>query len=261
MHYSSRDGFVALSILAGSHALSFFCYRSTHARATTPDREQLPAIHHALARKGLLPREHLVDAGYPDAEILVSSRQEHGVRVIGPVLPDNQWQAQSADAFDIACFTIEWEEQRARCPAGHASVRWSPSSDNRGKAMINIQFDGRRCAACPQRAQCTTARHGRRLSVRPQEQHLALQAARQFQASTAFKEHYNLRAGVEGTVSQGVRRCDLHQARYIGLAKTHVQHVLTAAALNLVRVAHWLEDPQFAQTRRASFLKLLPQAA
>src|SRR5579883_2807156 len=32
MHYSSRDGFVALSILAGSHALSFFCYRSTHAR-------------------------------------------------------------------------------------------------------------------------------------------------------------------------------------------------------------------------------------
>ncbi len=229
--------------------------------ATTPDREQLPAIHHALARKGLLPREHLVDAGYPDAEILVSSRQEHGVRVIGPVLPDNQWQAQSADAFDIACFTIEWEEQRARCPAGHASVRWSPSSDNRGKAMINIQFDGRRCAACPQRAQCTTARHGRRLSVRPQEQHLALQAARQFQASTAFKEHYNLRAGVEGTVSQGVRRCDLHQARYIGVAKTHVQHVLTAAALNLVRVAHWLEDPQFAQTRRASFLKLLPQAA
>jgi transposase len=229
--------------------------------ATTPDREQLPAIHRALAAKGLLPREHLVDAGYPDAEILVTSQREHGVRVIGPVLPDNQWQAQSAEAFDVRCFTIDWEAQRATCPAGHASVRWSPSQDNRGKAMINIQFSGRSCAACPQRARCTTARGGRRLSVRPKEQHLALQAARQFQSSAAFQEHYNRRAGVEGTVSQGVRRCDLRRARYVGLAKTHLQHVLTAAALNLVRGAHWLEDPAFARTRRASFLQLLPPAA
>jgi transposase len=229
--------------------------------ATTPDREQLPAIHRALAGKGLLPREHLVDAGYPDAEILVTSQREHGVRVIGPVLPDNQWQAQSAEAFDVSCFVIDWTGQRAVCPAGHASVRWSLSTDNRGKEVIHIQFSGRSCAACPQRARCTTARGGRRLSVRPQEQHLALQAARQFQTSAAFQEHYNRRAGVEGTVSQGVRRCDLRQARYIGLAKTHLQHVLTAAALNLVRVAHWLEDPQFAKTRRASFLELLPRAA
>jgi transposase len=229
--------------------------------ATTPDREQLPTIHRALAGKGLLPREHLVDAGYPDAEILVSSRREHGVTVIGPVLPDNHWQAQSAEAFDVSCFTIDWEGQRAFCPAGHASIRWSPSTDNRGKEMINIQFAGRACQVCPQRARCTTARHGRRLSVRPKEQHLALQAARQFQASAAFKEHYDARAGVEGTLSQGLRRCELRRAHYIGLAKTHLQHVLTAAALNLVRVAHWLEDPRFAQTRRASFLQLLPQAA
>ncbi len=234
----------------------------THVQSTpAPDRAQLPAIHRALAHKGLLPGEHLADAGYPDAGILVSSQREHGVRVIGPVLPDNQWQAQSAEACDVSCFTIHWEEQRAFCPAGHASVRWSPSTDNRGQEMIDIQFSGQSCAACPQRARCTTARHGRRLSVRPKEQHLALQAARQFQASAAFQEHYNVRAGVEGTLSQGLRRCELRRARYIGVAKTHLQHVLTAAALNLVRVAHWLEDPRFAQTRRASFLHLVPEAA
>ncbi len=234
----------------------------THVQSTpAPDRAQLPAIHRALAHKGLLPGEHLADAGYPDAGILVSSQREHGVRVIGPVLPDNQWQAQSAEACDVGCFTIHWEEQRAFCPAGHASVRWSPSTDNRGQEMIDIQFSGQSCAACPQRARCTTARHGRRLSVRPKEQHLALQAARQFQASAAFQEHYNVRAGVEGTLSQGLRRCELRRARYIGVAKTHLQHVLTAAALNLVRVAHWLEDPRFAQTRRASFLHLVPEAA
>src|SRR5205807_2098612 len=97
--------------------------------------------------------------------------------------------------------------------------------------------------------------------VRPQEQHLALQDARRVQRTLAFKERYDARAGVEGTISQGLRVCDLRHARYVGLAKTHLQHLLTAAALNLVRVAHWLEDPQLASTRRAPFLALLPQVA
>lgn len=230
--------------------------------ATTPDREQLPSIHEALAAKDLLPAEHLVDAGYPDAEILVTSRAAHGVEVIGPVMPDTAWQAHAADAFDVSCFLIDWDEQQATCPAGKVSSRWSAGQkDNRGKEMINIQFAREDCRACPARPRCTTARNGRRLSVRPKEQHRALQAARQFQATAAFKECYNARAGVEGTLSQGLRVCDLRHARYIGLAKTHLQHVLTAAALNFVRVAHWLEEPQLAATRRATFVALLPQAA
>jgi Transposase DDE domain len=160
----------------------------------------------------------------------------------------------------VACFTIDWEEQRALCQAGHVGIRWSPSKDNRGKEMINIQFARQDCQVCPQRARCTTARTGRRLSVRPKEQHFALRAARQFQATAAFKERYDVRAGVEGTPSQGLRLCDLRHARYIGLAKTRLHHILTAA-LNVVRVAQWLEDPQLAKTRRAPILALLPLAA
>ena len=49
-----------------------------------------------------------------------------------------------------------------------------------------------------------------------------------------------LRCGVESLISQASRLSDLHQARYRGLAKTHLQHVLTALALNLVRVDAWL---------------------
>ena len=48
---------------------------------------------------------------------------------------------------------------------------------------------------------------------------------------------YAARAGIEGTLSQGVRAFDLCQARYHGLAKTHVPHVATAAALNLARLS------------------------
>jgi hypothetical protein len=34
-----------------------------------------------------------------------------------------------------------------------------------------------------------------------------------------FKKQYASRAGIEGTISQGVRSMDLRRSRYIGLAK------------------------------------------
>jgi len=41
-------------------------------------------------------------------------------------------------------------------------------------------------------------------------------------------------AGVEGTIFQAVRGFEVRSCRYIGLAKTHLQHHLTAAAMNVV---------------------------
>jgi IS5 family transposase len=42
--------------------------------------------------------------------------------------------------------------------------------------------------------------------------------------------------GIEGSISQGVRAFGLHRARYWGQAKTHLQHVAIAVAMNLVRL-------------------------
>jgi len=66
--------------------------------------------------------------------------------------------------------------------------------------------------------------------VRPEAQHKALQAARAREKTEAFAK----RVGIEGTLSQGVRCFDLRRARYIGLAKTHLQHILIAGAMNLM---------------------------
>jgi transposase len=229
--------------------------------ATTPDCEQLPTIHRALARKDLLPRERLVDAGYPDGAILADSLHDHGVAVIGPVPPDVQWQSRAQEGFDGACSAIDWEARAATCPAGCRSRKWETSEDRYGNQMIHLQFARQDCQACPHRAACTTSRDGRRLTVRPKDQHLALGAARRFQATPDFAALHRARAGVEGTISQGLRVADLRHARYIGLAKTRLQHVLTAAALNVLRVAHWLADEPLAQTRQAPFLTVLGQAA
>ena len=100
------------------------------------------------------------------------------------------------------------------------------------------------------RQACTWAKDApRQLTVRPQLHHEALQAARQRQETAAFKAQYAARAGVEGTHAQGIRRCGLRQSRYIGLAKTHLQHLITAVALNVVRLNAWWRGTPLASTR------------
>ncbi len=76
-----------------------------------------------------------------------------------------------------------------------------------------------------------------------------------------FKTLYATRAGVEGTISQGVRMMGLRRSRYIGQERTHLQHVATAAAINIVRLMRWLNGEPHAQTRQSALVRLLRPAA
>ena len=211
---------------------------------TTPapvsDCEMVAPIHTALAQKGLLPQEHLMDAGYVDAENVVQSQQRHQVDVVGPVRADQSWQVREESGFDISCFFIDWESQTVTCPNGKTSRVWSESVDAAGTRSISVRFARADCRDCPTRSQCTRSAQGPRgLCMRTQAEHETLQQRRQAQQTPAFQERYQARAGVEGTLSQGIRRYDLRQSRYIGLAKTHLQHLFTAVAINLTRLADW----------------------
>lgn len=225
--------------------------------ATTPDFHAAAVIHADLAEKDLLPAEHLLDAGYVDSDVLVTSQTEHQVTVIGPVPIDNHWQARAREGFDVACFILDWDAQTARCPRGAPSRKWSSTHDTHGQPIINIRFDKDTCAACPVRAQCTRSAQGpRELTVRPRAQYEALQAARRFQQTAEFKTQYQERAGIEGTLAQGLRIAEMRTARYVGLAKTALEHLLTAAGLNLLRFGDWCADVPRAKTRTAPFVLL-----
>ena len=85
-------------------------------------------------------------------------------------------------------------------------------------------------------ARCTRSkREPRIIGLQAREQYEALQAAREQQDTAEFRETYAARAGIEATHGQAVRRCGLRRCRYVGLAKTHLQHIISAAAINLVR--------------------------
>ena len=74
--------------------------------------------------------------------------------------------------------------------------------------------------------------------------------------SWPFKKQYRRRAGVEGSISQGVRSFHLRSCRYIGLAKTHLQHILIAAAMNMTRIVCRLRGDRHARTRITPFSAL-----
>jgi transposase len=232
------------------------------APAPEHDGTALPRIHQALAEADHLPCEHLLDAGYVDVDHLLSSRSQ-GIDLIGPVAADTSWQARDPDGFDVACFTIDWAQQQATCPQGQRSTGWYERSNHRtGTSEVLIRFAAATCGDCPVRARCTQAgvAQPRTLTVRPEAEHTALQGARARQETTVFKQLYAQRAGVEGTLSHGVRAGGLRRSRYRGQAKTHLQHLLVAVAINLTRLMAWLAGAPRATTRVSAFAALAPSA-
>ena len=228
--------------------------------ATTADDAVTSTIHEALQERNLLPKLHLVDTGFVDAALILESEASYDIELFGPVRGDYKWQAREGQGFAAGDFEIDWERQQAHCPGGATSISWTPAIDKGTNEVIKIKFSVRDCQSCPLQAQCTTGNR-RSITVRPQAQHLILQKRRAEQETNAFRRVYAKRAGIEGTMSQSVRTCGVRRSRYMGLAKTHLQHLATGAALNILRVTDWLSEHPRAKTRQSAFERAYRAAA
>jgi transposase len=99
------------------------------------------------------------------------------------------------------------------------------------------------------------------LILRPDEaSYNALVAARKREATPEFRKLYAKRAGVEGTIAQAVRTCEMRQARYIGSQKLRLQAFVTATAMNVLRAVEWLKGNRPASTPVSRFAKLVASA-
>jgi transposase len=227
---------------------------------TTPaavhDAAVLPQIQAALSQRELLPSCQFVDGAYLEGSGLVDSRERYGIDLVGPISADASWQARQGTGFGVEAFDLDWEERRARCPAGQESSGWREREGAHGTFVV-VSFPPAGCRACEQRGGCTTAETtGRQLKLQPQKQHEAVQAARQRARTAAFEQAYAVRSGIEGTHTQAVRQCGLRQSRYVGEAKVQLQHLLIGTALNFLRVGAWLMESPRARTRHSAFARL-----
>lgn len=227
--------------------------------ATQQDVSTTLSVHQALAAKHRLPGEQLVDAGYIDADLLVQMKRDYGVQLVGPPRGPKGWQTTVPDAFTAYDFTLDWEQERAVCPNGRTSVSWK--CHHRGgrypRDLVKVRFATADCRACPLRARCTRSpNQAKSLNLQPEAAFEALRAARAHIASPEGRKAYELRAGVESTLSQGVRAFGLRRTRYRGEAKTHLQETLIAAAINVARATRWLAGKRPEPTKLSRFAVL-----
>lgn len=228
----------------------------THVRTTTSTEHDVKAttpVQNDLKAKGRQPEIHLVDQGYLEIDLLVNS-QKQGIDLVGPVPTSQQWQDRTEGAYDHTHFQIDWERRAITCPNGKTTTRCSERTTWRGTPSFVFTFPKEDCLPCPVREHCSRAKTaGRVLTLYPQEQYEAQVQARQRQETEAFRKLYGERAGIESTLSQGIRRARIRYARYIGLARTHLQEIASAAAINFVRISNWLSGERPKETRISPF--------
>jgi transposase len=221
--------------------------------ATEPDDNAVEPLHEDLQARDLLPNEHLVDMGYTSAPLLFDSLRDYGVTLFGPVWEKHTWQ--HATGYDIDAFTIDWEQRTVTCPQGHTSNPWTMRDHRRNHELTRVKFKRIECEPCPVHDLCT--KHPRRtLSFHEEGLFKLVQQRKKEQHTPEWRKRYGKRAGVEGTISQCVFALDTRRSRYRGMDKTHLQFVLTAAAMNLTRVVNWLNEKPRAKTRTTRFGKL-----
>ncbi|TDB80736.1 IS1182 family transposase [Micromonospora sp. KC721] len=212
---------------------------------TTPAPHQdvgaVDTIHSALAGQRMAPAEHFLDSGYVTPETVHQASTTHGITIVGPVRQDPR--AVERPGFAKEDFHIDWRAETATCPRGTVSPRWKPTTAD-GKPRLSVLFRRADCRACTVRQQCTgnVDGKGRHLLLLPEPLQIIQTQARAQQQTPEWKRRYDLRAGCEATVSETVHAHGLRHCRYRGLAKTHVQHVLTAAGTNIIRLAQHRPD-------------------
>jgi transposase len=228
--------------------------------AGVADCQQLDGIQQRLAARDLLPDIQLADKGYVNGDTLAASAAR-GVDLLGPVQRDTSPQANTPDGLTVDQFAVDFEQRRAVCPGGQEARTWSESHNEYGALVFHISFTAKTCQACPLRDRCmptsTRLSHGRSLKLKPT--HPWVQQRRQAQATAAFKATYRHRAGIEASLGNAVHQHGARRARYRGLAKTRLQHLLLASAINLKRAAAWLTGKR-PRTQRAPGLRSLVAA-
>ena len=193
--------------------------------ANTPDRDAVPALVAPLVELENKP-EIIGDAAYGDGATRAELK-EAGLSVIARVPPVRNMTG----GFTKDRFVVDLESSSVTCPAQHTvPIRFS----SHGGGVAHF---AEHCASCPLLSRCTRSRHGRSVTVHPQE--ALLQRARLEQGDPDWHARYRAdRPMVERKIAHLVFRAwGGRRARTRGRARVATDLDTRAGALNLARLA------------------------
>jgi transposase len=231
--------------------------------ATSDDRQALAGIHARLEHRGLLPAGHLVDGGYTSLVHMERAGREHQVTLTGPLPGNRTRQHRDQEGYARDDFRIDFDRQEVTCPQGQVSKGWHgpyPTSSPDAAPLIVARFTKAQCQPCPVRAACTTSGDGKRtVGFLPREL-LELQVRNHAdQQDPAWHKRYAVRSGIEGTVCEFAHGHGMRHCRYRGQPKAHLQHVLTAVAVNIERLSQLQPGESTAPRPPTAFQDYLDQ--
>lgn len=193
--------------------------------ANTPDRDAVPALVEPLLERAERP-EIVGDAAYGDGATR-AALQDAGITVVARVPPTRN----TTGGFTKDRFAVDLDASTVTCPAAQSvAIRFSPNGAGVARFAAH-------CANCPLASRCTTSRHGRSITVHPQE--ALLQRARAEQRDPAWWLRYRAeRPMVERKIAHFVIRAwGGRRARTRGLQRVATDLDTRAGAINLARLA------------------------
>ncbi|MFD5505906.1 transposase [Streptomyces sp. NPDC127061] len=224
----------------------------TTTKAPVHDTKALPGILANLDDRNLLSKKHFVDGGYLSVALKQQVAREHGVGLVGPIRARTTRQSREGTVFHREAFTIDWDKKQVTCPQGKMSRRWSTPPSL--AAYVNVEFAPDDCRQCPVKTACTRT-DARKVTFLPRDLYDILSESRTEQQAQEWLSHYSLRAAIESTISEFVNGHGMRQCRYRSHSKAHVQHVLTAIAVNLERIDVHLPTTPTRQPRTPTALQ------
>jgi hypothetical protein len=136
-------------------------------------------------------------------------------------------------------FRAGYDRQEVTRPQGQVSKGWHgpyPASSPGAAPLIVARFTNGQRQPCPARAACTTSGDGKRTVGFPPRELCELQVRnRAGQQDPAWHKRHAVRPGIEGTAREPAHGHGMRHCRHRGQPRAHLQHVLTANAVNIER--------------------------
>jgi hypothetical protein len=189
--------------------------------ANMPERDALPVLKDDLDLQGVTIGALYIDRGYIASDV-VEDLVANGNEVIC-----RPWQGTNQGRFTKTDFDFDMRSRTITCPNGQTvSFRLGET----------IEFNPRKCARCPMRANCTNARIDRGRQVRIGEDELLQHRLRKLVATPSGRAQLRERVPVEHRLAHIAQRQG-DRARFVGTRKNTFD-LRRASALQNLETTH-----------------------
>ena len=187
-----------------------------------------PIVRDLARQEGAELSELHIDRTYLSSELVRERQPELEVYC-------KAWRVSNSGRFPKTEFSLDWERELMRCPAG---------VEMDFEAGGVVRFPKKTCAACPLRERCTKSKSaGRSVSIHPDER--LLEELRERQKTSEGRAKLRERVGVEHSLAH-IGHWQGDRVRYVGERKNLFDLRRSAVVHNLHVIARMPEEAQDA---------------